>query len=279
MPMADLDALARRWRDQLAAWAIPDSITAAAEESPWALPHGAFERRTRSLVEDPSGVSFERAREALAPAGEVLDVGAGTGAAGLPLAPWARAITAVDEDATMLAVLAGLARELDTPVRTIEGRWPDVAGHTGPADVVVCHHVLFNVADLVPFVRALTDHSRRRVVVELPARHPMAPLNPLWSRFHGLDRPTGPIAADAAALLRELGLEPHVQEWRRPAQTLYASEYELVETTRRRLCLPPARHGEVAAALRDLGDDGPFTRAATRELVTVWWTGTAARGQ
>jgi hypothetical protein len=179
----------------------------------------------------------------------------------------------------MLAMLTGLARELDTPVRTIEGRWPDVAEHTEPADVVLCHHVLFNVADLIPFVRALTDHSRRRVVVELPAQHPMAPLNPLWRRFHGLERPTGPIAADAVALLHELGLEPHAQQWRRPGQMLYASEYELVENIRRRLCLPPERHGEVAAALRDLGDDDPFTKAATRELVTVWWNGTAAHGR
>jgi len=34
----DLPDLLDRWRADLAAWAIPDSITAAAAESPWVLP-------------------------------------------------------------------------------------------------------------------------------------------------------------------------------------------------------------------------------------------------
>ena len=33
-----MTAAARRWADQLAAWAIPDEILATAPESPWSLP-------------------------------------------------------------------------------------------------------------------------------------------------------------------------------------------------------------------------------------------------
>jgi len=67
---------------------------------------------------------------------------------------------------------------------------------------VTCHHVLYNVAELGPFVTALTSHARRLVVVELTARHPLTALNPLWERFHGLVRPNVPTACDALACWR-----------------------------------------------------------------------------
>jgi SAM-dependent methyltransferase len=269
---------ARQWRADLAAWQIPEPIVRAAGRSPWVLPREVFVRRARSQATAPTGVSFDRAVEAVTPRGEVLDVGAGAGAASLPLAPWASAITAVDSDEGMLAALGELAYDMGVPVRTTPGRWPEVSAQVEPADVVLCHHVLYNVPDLEPFVAALTAHARRRVVVELSARHPLVVLNPLWRRFHGLDRPEGPAATDAVAVLRELGLDPRVQAWRRPVPPEHASYREMVETTHRRLCLPPERIGEVDIALRELGVDprgALYLGSSTRELVTVWWAGTA----
>ena len=46
--------------------------------------------------------------------------------------------------------------------------WPDVASQAPPADVVVSSHVLYNVPDIGPFLVALHEHARRRVVVETP---------------------------------------------------------------------------------------------------------------
>ena len=43
--MASPTDLLSQWRDDLAAWAIPAHITAAAAESPWALPRQVFARR------------------------------------------------------------------------------------------------------------------------------------------------------------------------------------------------------------------------------------------
>ena len=156
--------------------------------------------------------SQRRAREALPDGGSVLDVGAGGGAASLPLCPPASPSPAVDQSAGMLAAFAGLAEKQGVAHREVEGLWPAVAGDVGPADVVVCHHVLYNVGDLVPFVLALTDHARRRVVVEITADHPQSASTTLWLHFHGNVRPTRPTAADAAAVLRDLGFDVGMEE-------------------------------------------------------------------
>ncbi len=260
------------WRDQLSAWAIPDRILAAVPDSPWTIPAGVFTRRTRHQLAEPSGRSWERATQALPPAGSVLDIGAGAGAASLPLAP--ADLTAVDTSAPMLEALTGEAASLGIPVRTVLGRWPDVAAQVEPADIVVCHHVVYNVPDLADFVRALDDHARCRVVIELTAQHPLAPLNPLWRLMHDLDRPDGPNAQDAAAVLREAGLTPTLEISARPGRPEYASFDELVAVTRRRLCLTPERDSELSAALIHLGVDPDHPRdlpPPDDHVVTLWW--------
>jgi hypothetical protein len=152
--------------------------------------------------------------------------------------------------------------------------WPQVADETEPADVVVCHHVFYNVPELGPFALALTAHARRRVVAEMTAVHPLTVLNPLWEHFHRIHRPLGPTADDAIAVLNEAGIRPHVERWTRPAKAEYAGFAEMVEVTRRRLCLPPDRAGEVAEALRCQGID-PYSPedlgSSGRDLVTLWW--------
>jgi len=276
--VASLTALLDRWREDLAAWAIPEHITAAVADSPWVLPRQVFARRADRLRRDPGGPSFERAWEALDPPGSVLDVGSGAGAACLPLAPRITALTAVDADDEMLGLLAGRAGEAGLAARTVYGRWPDVAGQVGPADVVTCHHVVFNVPDLGPFLEALTGHARRRVVIETAVAHPLTSLNPLWLRFHGLRRPEGPTAADTIGILAAMGHDPRHTGWSRPAGADYGSMAELVEVTRRRLCLPPERAGEVETALVELGINpgrpGDLGSSG-RDVVTIWWEGTA----
>jgi 2-polyprenyl-3-methyl-5-hydroxy-6-metoxy-1,4-benzoquinol methylase len=276
--VATVDELLERWRAELAAWAVPEQIAAAVTESPWVLPRQVFARRADRLGRFPGGPSYQRAAEALAPRGTLLDVGCGAGAACLPLAPLATGITGVDADAGMLALLTERAAAAGVPASTVAGRWPDVAGQVAPADVVTCHHVLYNVPDLGPFLAELTRHARHRVVVEITAVHPLASLNPLWLRFHGLARPDRPTAAEALRIVAEMGLNPGHTEWSRPAEADYASFGELVEVTRRRLCLPPDRSGEVGAALLDLGisRQRPCDLGSSgRDMVTIWWEGSA----
>ena len=262
-----------RWRAALGEWRIPPEILAGAAAAPWTLPVKIFAGRARRQLETPSGLSYEMALEALPPGGSVLDVGAGAGAASLALRGVAGAITAVDESEAMLATFAELASAASVPADTVLGTWPVMAPAVEPADVVLCHHVVYNVADLVPFIDALTEHARCRVVVELTARHPAALLNPLWSGLHGIDRPTGPRAADAIDVIASTGVDPRWQVWQRPITQDGTDYAELVASTCRRLCLGPERMSDVEAALRDQGvrPDRPYLGDATRELVTIWW--------
>ncbi|HEY2794644.1 MAG TPA: methyltransferase domain-containing protein, partial [Micromonosporaceae bacterium] len=124
---------ARRWREQLASWAIPPEIRAAAAASPWDLPVAPFAGRARRQLTAPDGVSYQRALEVLPTGGTVLDVGAGAGAASLALRERAGRIIAVDESPAMLDALRSIA---GSAVETIAGRWPDVAPQAPRADVV-----------------------------------------------------------------------------------------------------------------------------------------------
>jgi SAM-dependent methyltransferase len=275
--VASLNELLGTWRDDLSAWAIPGHITSAVGESPWVLPRQVFARRADRLIHAPSGASYEREWEALDPAGTVLDVGSGAGAACLPLAPRATTVTAVDGDEGMLGLLSKRAEAAGLDLRTVAGRWPDVAARVPAADLVTCHHVIYNVPDLEPFLAALHNHARRRVVIESTTVHPLTSLSPLWLRFHGLTRPAGPTSADLLAILSEMGLNARHTEWSRPAEADYATFTELVDVTRRRLCLPPERASDVAAALLEMGmsRDRPGDLGSSgRKVVTIWWEGT-----
>jgi SAM-dependent methyltransferase len=276
--VADLAERLEQWRSDLAAWAIPEHITAAVAESPWVLPRQVFARRADRLTATPSGPSYRRARAALDPAGSVLDVGSGAGAACLPLVPRITSLTAVDTDAEMLEKLSERAAAGGITARTVLGSWPEAAAQAGPADVVTCHHVLYNVPRVQPFVAALTRSARRTVVAEMTAQHPLVSLNALWLRFHGLRRPLSPTAADLIQILEGMGLRPGHETWRRPGGRDYASVAEMVDVTRRRLCLPPERTAAVADALTDEGIDpeNPEDAGSSgRDVVTIWWDGTA----
>jgi SAM-dependent methyltransferase len=252
---------AQQWRAELASWAIDPAILAAAPENPYTFSPALF----RADATTESTPSSARAREALPEGGTVLDVGAGAGAASLPLAPRAARIVAVDTQPSMLDALESGAAERGVPVTRVDGSWPDIAGGVPTCDVVVCAHVAYNVPDLGAFAGALTDHARHRVVMELHTEHPWVPLAPLWEHFHHQPRPTGPTAALAVEVLREHGIEARSQSWVRPPPVLTEDLVAAhVAVTRRRLCLPADRDPEVAA---QLATKGPQARVT----VTLWW--------
>lgn len=249
----------RYWAHALSEWAIPPAILETAPESPWGWPRS----RLRRAPDQIDTLSRHRALEALPSEGVVLDVGVGAGWGSLSLAPPATLVVGVDQDPEMLEAFDAAAEEKGVAHRAVQGRWPDVAPLVEAADVVVSHHVLYNVPDLVPFLGALTDHARRRVVVEVTVTHPAGWLNGLWRHFHGIVRPSRPTVADVAAVLEEMGIGAQVETWWRSPWTTAVGRREVVEFARRRLCLPPERDPEVDALLAE--EPGP------REFATLWW--------
>jgi SAM-dependent methyltransferase len=248
----------QRWADELAAWVIDPAILAAAPESPYGFPPGLFGSTRRP------GRTVEIARAA-APS-SVLDVGCGGGRASIPVG--AAELLAVDSSPEMLERYREAAGT--TRVRTWCGRWPDVASEVPAADVIVAADVVYNVPDIAEFVAALTDHARRRVVVELSDLHPWTSMRELWRHFHGQDRPTGPSAELFGEVLGELGVAAESATESRPDPWHDAPDEVVLAFTRRRLCLPAEREPEVAEAMRRFRDDRP------RTSTTYWWPGTAA---
>ena len=261
---------AERWAGDLAAWRIPDAILEKAPQSPWIHPVELFVADPGTIPDSPS---HRRAREAVPERGSVLDVGSGGGRAAFAVAPPAASVVGVDHQDAMLAQFAAVAQARDLAHREVLGDWPAVAADVPVADVVVCHHVVYNVAALPAFVLALDAHARRRVVVELPQRHPLYDMAPLWRHFWGLERPEGPTAQDALAVVRDTlaqddrAREVHLEAWQEEGgRRLSGVPWEKqVEFMRIRLCLTADRDGELAEVMAAQGPPPP------RRLATLWW--------
>jgi len=257
-----------RWAELLGGWGLPQAILDQAPESPWG--HDARRFAVDETL-DRDTTSARWARDVLPLAGgTVVDVGCGGGRSSLTLAPPASELIGVDRSGAMLdefvqaATAAGVAR------RTVHGGWPDVADATPVGDVVVCHHVMYDVTDVAPFVTALTEHAQLAVVVELPTRHPMSALSPAFRQFWELERPDGPTHHDLVAVLEELGLQPEFTTSRRPALAAFASDPDaVVPMVRRRLCLSADRDEELAAWLAANPLPWPDT------VATIRWPGSA----
>ena len=256
-----MTSAARRWAEDLAAWAVPPRILAVAPAQQFVFPAEMFAPLPPG-ASSPSR-STQVAAEAVPDGGSVLDVGCGGGAAAFALVPPATDLIGTDRQHDMLALFAAEAEQRKVPCRTVLGAWPDVADEVPAADVVVSHNVLYNAPDIVGFVRAVHGHARRRVVLEITERHPQQVRAPLWRHFWDLERPTGPDAGMAAQALREAGFSPTVETSTATARDQDRAAPVEAAFWCRQLCLPPEREAEVAALMRDV--EFPTQR------VTLWW--------
>lgn len=255
-----MDSAAQNWRRALEAWALPDEIVNSAPQSPWIHPPELFDVPDQ-IQPSPS---HNRAREVLSAGATVLDVGCGGGIAAFALTPPASHVIGVDHQPEMLVMFSVNAAKRGVTCETVEGFWPSVASRTPEADVVTAHHVVYNVADIVPFLRALDDHARERVVLEMPDRHPLAPMSEAWLHFWQLERPKDPTPSDLLDVLHEIGINAHREQWSGPMRVEQNLD-QAAHFMRIRLCLPESREPEV----REFLDSHQAPTA--RELTTIWW--------
>lgn len=261
--VGNAEELAEKWRADLASWAIPQHILDQAVAPPWVHPVAMF--TVDEHIADNH--SHQIARAALPSGGSVLDVGCGGGRAAFALVPPAGTVVGVDHQQAMLDEFAAAAEARGVVHHQYLGNWQEIAEDVPIEDVVVCHHVAFNVPDVIPFLTSLDQHAKNRVVLELPMTHPMSNMNALWKKFWDLDRPTQPRADDLAAIATAMGFDAHLDVWEDETwgKRVEMPEAERVKFARIRLCLSEDRDAEVAAALLEQQDAQP------RTVATLWW--------
>ena len=255
-----MNIAAEKWRDQLAAWAIPKEILDQAEESPWIHPPAIFQ----IPKEIELTTSHKIASEAIIEGGSVLDIGCGGGIAAFALVPPASLVIGIDHQQLMLDMFTENARQRKVKSQTILGFWPDVANQAPVADVVTAHHVLYNVPKVEQFLTQMDAHANKRVVIEIPTQHPLSNMTELWKHFWNLERPTAPTYQDLIRVIEEQGFNPKMHLWQGELRSTIDTD-QAAEYMRIRLCLPKSRLSEVKDFMANHGG------SATRELATIWW--------
>ena len=258
---------ADRWRRSLGRVAPPQAILDKSPQPEFSLEPAMFRWRPDEDAKQPVRPSRRRALEALPDGGTVLDVGVGGGASSLGLVPKPGLIVGVDPLEGMLELFQASARTAGVPTRAVLGTWPEAAHEVEPADVAVCHHAIYRVAEIEDFAAALTVRARRRVVIELSAHHPLAALGPLWNALHGVEWPDWPVADEAEAVFASMGLGVEREDVVLPPPDREVTP-EFVAFVRRRLHVGPDRDPEIEEFLRR-------RKPEERRVVALWWPGAA----
>jgi hypothetical protein len=211
------------WEDH---WkrAVEDRLGAAgshASAAYWDRRAPTFARSTRSRVDE----FLDLVSPYVSQRRTLIDVGAGAGRHAVPLAQRLEWVTAVEPSEGMRAQIP--ARDNMT---VIASTWEDA--EVAPADLVICCHVLYGVADPVSFITKLDLSARERVFVMLregPMPHPAATIR---ARLAGGEGRGLPQFSDLFMLLMQMGIAPDVTFIRHPVLNRYSNIEEAVEDSR-----------------------------------------------
>ena len=202
---------AERWKSLVADRAGAASAAGQVDSSYWDRRAPTFARSTR--VRDGF---LEVVTPYLGPHKTLIDVGAGTGRHATPLAEGLEWVTAVEPSEGMRALIP--PRDNMTVVAST---WEDAA--VAPADVVICCHVMYGVAEPIPFIAKMERSSRERIFImmrEVPMLHPAGVIR---KRLIGADDPRMPRFSDLFMLLIQMGIAPDVKFLSYQSVTRYAN--------------------------------------------------------
>lgn len=218
MPMAEVDWI-KHWGEVVEA--REKQAARHSDSGYWDRRANSFARSTQARVDD-----FLRVLEPyLSPRKTLLDVGAGTGRHAVPLAERLEWVTAVEPSEGMRSHIA--ARD---NITVIASSWEDA--EVAPADLVICSHVLYGIAEPVPFVTKLERSARERVFVmmrESDLPHPAAEVR---RRLRRDDQARLPRFSELFMLLLQMGIAPDVAFLRYPINTRYSDMEEAVVDVR-----------------------------------------------
>ncbi|GAC1343718.1 MAG: class I SAM-dependent methyltransferase [Ktedonobacteraceae bacterium] len=204
-----------------------------------------------SIARDPL---FHRLKRVVTAETSVLDVGAGTGRFTLAIAPYARHVTAVEPNVSMLDYLLRDAHEQGlTNISYVQTTWQDVPEDLS-ADIAICSHVLYPIHDIVPFLAKLRAATRRACYISMRATPIDALTAHLWRHFHGDERCLPPGYIHALDVMYEMDIYADVEIIKLPVPFSYPSLDVAVEEMLEQLILP--------------GDEQ--TRRALRTLMQEW---------
>ncbi len=264
------------WRSQLEAWALPQDLLDAVPWNPYEWPAELFSRRDTSGTDQQRPERHTNVVIRRFEPGSLIDIGAGTGGSCLQFAAEGISVTAVEPDAGMAAKLRSLIADRDINIKVVEASWPGAAELVEPADVVTCSHVIHNVPEPGPFLKAMQTVASRAVVIQEFEVHPWAHLGPFYRELHGLDRPVGPTVDDLVAVIAEsLGVAPTVERWNGGRPMWFADRDELMTFYGRRLLVPDDRRADLEVALGpfivELGNGQVQLEDREKALATIWW--------
>ncbi len=209
--------------------------------------------------------------------GSVLDVGGGAGRFAIALA--ARrgvAATVVDPSPSMLEQLEASVSEVEgVDVTGVNAEWE--SARVESADVVLCSHVVYGVADIRPFLRKLHDYARARVVMVSFVDSPQAGVAPLWEPVYGERRINLPALPELMNVLWEMGIYPSVRMLAPTGPQVFESVESAVEEVRGRLFVGSdvERLGRLSGAIEGYLEavDGGYRIRGARAVRqgVVWW--------
>ena len=209
--------------------------------------------------------------------GRALDVGGGAGRFAIALAARrGAAVTVVDPSPSMLEQLEASVTEVEgASVTSVNAEWE--SARVESADLVLCSHVVYGVADIRPFLQKLHDHARQRVVMVSFVDSPQAGVASLWEPVYGERRVNLPALPELMNVLWEMGLYPSVRMMPPTGPQTFESVAAAVEEVSGRLFI-----GSDSERLRRLSEsigryledaDGGYRIRGARAVRqgVIWW--------
>ena len=187
-----------------------------------------WDRRARTFARSTHGRADEFLQVIepyLSPRKTLIDVGAGTGRHVAPLAERLEWVTAVEPSEGMRSHIPACDN-----MTVVASTWEEA--EVARADFVICCHVMYGVADPVPFVMKMNAAARERVFVMMRESELPHPARVVRQRLIGTEGPRLPRFSDLFMLLLQAGIAPDVHYVRYPMVNRYAAMDEALEDCR-----------------------------------------------